>query len=74
MRSSLLACMRPATSPETDTLYKVLMGPVSLNQSGAKEMGAAAGSEQPGESFSALCSKQDVHVRDHVALKPHDRT
>lgn len=58
-----LVSVRPTASPETDTLYKVLMGPVTLNQSGAKEMRAAQESEQSGECLSTLCSKQNVHFR-----------
>ena len=54
--------VRPSASPKTGTLCKVLMGPVTLNQSGAKEKRAAEELEQFGECFSTLCSKQNMHV------------
>lgn len=55
----------PTVSPETDTLYKVLKGPVTLDQSGAKEMRE---SEQSGDYSvpSRVCMSEIMWRLNHI--------
>lgn len=59
LSGTILYMMHPAASPPTDTLYKVLMGPVTLNQS-EEEMREAGEWEQ-----SVPTSPPPPPPRDH---------